>query len=74
MARPKKTIRTVYQNIALPEDLVFKIEMELFSELEDKVPFGAKSEFFTKLLRDYFKEKEATQDAVKYLIENANQV
>ena len=68
MARPKKTIRTVYQNIALPEDLVAKVELELYSDLEEKVPFGAKAEFFTKLLRDYFEGREATQDAVKALL------
>lgn len=54
MARPKKLIRTVYKNIAIPEDLVAKIELELFSEVEGKIPFGAQQEFFTRLLMNYF--------------------
>lgn len=58
MARPKKTIRTVFQNIGLPEDLVAKVELELYSEVEGRIPFGAKQEFYTKLVRDYFNQKE----------------
>ena len=68
MARPKKTIRTVYQNIGLPEDLAAKVELELYSDLEEKVPFGAKQEFFTKLVRDFFEEREANQEAVKAML------
>lgn len=60
MARPKKTVRTIYKNIGLPEDLVARMELELFSEMEGRIPFGAQQEFFTKLLRDYF-EGRATQ-------------
>lgn len=54
MARPTKTIRTVYKNIGLPEDLVAKMELELFSEVEGKIPFGAQQAFFTHLLKEYF--------------------
>jgi len=65
MARPTKTIRTIYKNIGLPEDLVAKLELELFSEVEGKIPFGAQQEFFTKLLREYFnsKQRKGVQDA-----------
>ena len=58
MARPTKTIRTIYKNIGLPEDLVAKVELELFSEVEGKIPFGAQQEFFTELLREYFNNKQ----------------
>jgi hypothetical protein len=54
MARPKKLIRTVYKNIAIPEDLAAKVELELYSEVEGKIPFGAQQEFFSRLLRAYF--------------------
>ena len=63
MARPKKLIRTVFKNIALPEDLVAKLELELFSEIEGKIPFGKQQEFFTKLLTDYFNSKQAAEAA-----------
>ena len=61
MARPLKTIRTIYKNIGLPEDLVAMVELELYSELEGKIPFGAQQEFFTKLLRVYFAGKATTK-------------
>lgn len=63
MARPKKTIPTVYHNIGLPEDLAVKLKLHLFSEVEDKVPMGAQQNFFTKLVRDFFREFEAGQAA-----------
>jgi len=58
MARPRKTIRTVYTNIGIPEDLAARVQLELYSELEGKIPFGAQQEFYTKLLREYFERKE----------------
>lgn len=54
MARPKKTLVTVSKNIRIPEDLAARLELELFSNLEGKIPYGAQHEFFTKLLREYF--------------------
>ena len=58
MARPLKTVRTIYKNIGLPEDLVSRMELELYSDLEEKIPFGAMQAFFTQLLRDYFSKQE----------------
>ena len=64
MARPKKTVRTVPKNICLPEDLVAKMELELYSEVEGKIPFGAQQEFFTRLLRDYFTKVDMKSGSV----------
>jgi gamma-glutamylcysteine synthetase len=58
MPRPKKTIRSVHKNISLPEDLVARLELELYSEAEERIPQGAQQEFFTMLLRNYFSNKE----------------
>jgi hypothetical protein len=55
MARPKNTLKTVYFNVGLPEDLAVKVKLELYSELEGKIPFGASQEFFTGLVRSHFK-------------------
>ena len=54
MARPSKTIRTVYFNIGLPEDLAAKVKLRLYSELEGKIPHGAQQDFFTQLVREHF--------------------
>lgn len=57
MARPRKTIRTIYTNVGIPEDLYAKVQLELYSEVEGKVPFGAQQEFYTRLLREHFAKK-----------------
>lgn len=51
MARPKKAIRPVEKNVSLPEDLVARVELELYSELEGKVPFGAWQKYLEGLIR-----------------------
>ena len=63
MSRPKKTIRTVYKNIGLPEDLVARIELELYSEVEGRIPFGAQQAFFTNLLTEHFAVRDAVMKA-----------
>lgn len=50
MARPPKAIRPVEKTINLPSDLVAKVDLILFSELEGKVPHGAWSRFVTGLI------------------------
>ena len=54
MARPKKTVRTVYLHVGLPEDLAAQVQLHLFSELEGKIPLGAQQEFFVSLLHSHF--------------------
>ena len=57
MARPKKVIASIKKNLCLPENLVTRVELELYSELEGKVPFGAWQEFISSLIVKYFNEK-----------------
>jgi len=52
MARPRKAVRPVEKNISLPEDLVARVDLELFSELEGKVPFGAWQRYLERLIRE----------------------
>ena len=61
MARPKKTVRTIFKNIGLPEDLVARLELHLFSDVEGRIPQGAQQEFFTKLVRDYFEDLDSSR-------------
>lgn len=61
MARPKKTIRNVQKNIGIEEEYASKLDIILFSEIENRVPHGAYSTFFNKLLRDYFDEQARIQ-------------
>lgn len=57
MPRPKQTIRTVYFHVGLPEDLAAKIQLQLFSEVESKIPIGAYQRYFTELVRRDFEQK-----------------
>lgn len=50
MARPKKTDRPIEKNISLPQSIVARVELELFSELEGKVPFGAWQRYIVGLI------------------------
>ena len=55
MARPKQTTPSVMLNLALPEPLAQKLELELFSELEGRIPTGAYKNFFSNLLTAHFR-------------------
>lgn len=51
MPRPRKAIRPIEKNISLPEDIVARVDLELFSEVEGKVPFGAWQRYVEALIR-----------------------
>jgi hypothetical protein len=53
MARPKRAIPSVEKNISIDQDIVTRIDLELYSELEGKVPHGAWSRLMNALLRNY---------------------
>jgi len=50
MGRPLKTDRPIEKNISLPQSLIVRVELELFSELEGKVPFGAWQKYLVRLI------------------------
>jgi len=54
--RPTKTIRSVQINISLPEDLVARMKLHLWSEAEGKVPHGKQSELIEAAVRKYLLE------------------
>lgn len=56
MGRPRKTIRPVEKNISLPEDLVAKVDLMLFSALEGRVPHGAWSRYISELIQKDLKK------------------
>lgn len=64
MAKPPRIIRPVEKNISLPEDLVARVNLELFSEVEGKVPFGAWKKYVEQLIRADLAKRDC--DARKY--------
>lgn len=57
MARPRKAIRPVEKRISIDEDLVARVELELWSDLEGKVPFGSWSQYINRLIRQDLQHK-----------------
>ena len=55
MARTKKPERTIQKNIAIPEDICARMELELYSPLEGRIPFGAQQELIVSLLRAHYR-------------------
>lgn len=62
MARPRKAIRPVEKNISLPEDIVARVDLELFSEVDGKVPFGAWQRYILRLIREDFTRQDAARN------------
>lgn len=58
MPRPRKTIPSVQLNLALREDIRARLDLLLYSPLEQRVPQGAYQQFFEALLLEYFNRKE----------------
>lgn len=67
MPRPKNVIPTVEKTVSLPEDLVLAVDLELFSELEGKVPFGAWKGFLTRLVKDHLTRGERVRELTEKL-------
>ena len=64
MARPRKTDRPIEKNISLPQSIVVRVELELFSALEGKVPFGAWQRYIVRLVEADLTRKEARNETV----------
>lgn len=65
MARPFKTIRPIMMNISLDEDIHARLKLELYSDLEQKVPHGAQSKLVNKLLKSHFRSIDKKKEYVK---------
>lgn len=53
MPAPKRIDRPVSKHLHLPESLVTQVELELYSELEGRVPKGAWQALVERLLREH---------------------
>jgi hypothetical protein len=62
MARPKRTDRPQEKNISLPSSLVARVDLELFSELEGRVPFGAWQRYVKNLIEHDLARKAASAE------------
>ncbi len=53
MPRVKRVDRPVRLEITLPESVSAAVELELFSDIEGRVPYGARSKLIEQLLRQW---------------------
>lgn len=63
MPRPLKTDRPIEKNISLPSSLVSRVELELWSDLEGRVPFGAWQKYISKLIADDLTRRGGRREA-----------
>lgn len=54
MARPKSAIPRIDKKITLSSDVIDRVDLELFSELEGRVPYGAWAAFIEGLITQHF--------------------
>lgn len=56
MPRPLKSIRPLKKSISIPEELAARVDLLLYSELEQKVPYAAWSQLIERLLEKHLSE------------------
>lgn len=56
MPRPKSAIPKVTKELSLPRDLVAKVDLALYSELEERVPHAAWQQLLVQLLNDWLEK------------------
>lgn len=61
MPRAKSPVRSISKLIRLPEDIVARLELELYSPAEGRVPQGAQQDLFMRLLKEHFEKLDAAR-------------
>lgn len=54
MSRPPNIIRPRALTLKLPEDVRGRLDLYLFSEVEQRIPVGAYQSFFLSRIREFF--------------------
>ena len=61
MKRPK-IIRPTKLTLMLPEDIRAKLDLHLFSQVENRVPMGAYQRFFIERIQEFFSSAQLTSE------------
>lgn len=64
MPRPVSITRSIHKNIALREDLCIRLEKELYSVVDGRIPMNAQRDFFNQLLQGYFDDIDRKKKTV----------
>lgn len=57
MPQPRKVDRGTKLCVQVPASILGKVQLELHSEIEGRVPFGAMSKLTTELLSDWLRSR-----------------
>lgn len=60
MPRKKNTIRPIEKTINIPEDVCARVDLQLYSAIESRVPHGAWSKLVQGLLKEWLTKVEAS--------------
>jgi hypothetical protein len=71
MSRPRRATRTIRKEVFLDESLVAQVELQLFSTVQGRVPYGAWAALLTPLLHRALRRQSADQGAVEALASGA---
>lgn len=61
MPRPSKVDRPCRLTTVLPESVYAPMQLELYSEVEGRVPHGRISELLTRLVKDWLEKERGVQ-------------
>lgn len=61
MPKPKKIDQSVRLEVQIPTSILSKVQLELYSDLEGKVPFGKMSELATNLLIKWLRNERGIE-------------
>jgi hypothetical protein len=61
MGRHKKVVPSIGKHMTIPQDLLAKVELELWSEAEGKVPHGAWQELQIELLTEWLVKRQVAR-------------
>ena len=56
MPRLKKIDKSIRLEVQIPTSVMSKVQLELYSDLEGKIPMGKMSELVSKLLTQWLKQ------------------
>lgn len=69
MPRPKSAVPRVDKKITMSSEIVDRVELELFSELEGRVPYGAWAAFVEGLIAQHFAAAKRREGLAAALVE-----
>ncbi len=60
MPRPKAAVPGVSLHVVLPSDIHARMELDLYSPAEQRIPFNAKGKLIARLLREYYERRDTS--------------